>query len=363
MEKLRVELADRSYDILIGANLLGELPKHLPQKKTYIITDANVAKLHLKKLESVLDAAGIAHKTKVLPSGEGTKSFARLEQVCDFLLENKVERKTTIIAFGGGVIGDLVGFAASVVLRGINFIQVPTTLLAQVDSSVGGKTAINSKYGKNLVGAFYQPKLVLADIELLKTLPRREFLSGYAEIVKYGLINDPEFFKWLDAHPLTEEKNLAKAIYKSCESKAKIVAADEKEGGVRALLNLGHTFGHALEAETGFSSRLLHGEGVALGIIMAFKYSAKLGLSSQAEVDKVVAHFEKVGLPTDVHKYLKKWKVDKLIEHMQSDKKVKDGKMVFILAKGIGKSFIDESVKESDLREFLNHYGKHSCCS
>ena len=351
MEKLTVNLAERSYDILIGKNLMSEAAAHLPQKKTYIITDSNVAKLHLIPLKLALQEFGIHVEAKILPAGEGTKSFKYLADVCDWLLSKKPERKTTIIALGGGVIGDLAGFAASVVLRGINFIQIPTTLLAQVDSSVGGKTAVNSKHGKNLVGAFYQPKLVLADIDVLKTLPKREFLSGYAEIIKYGLINKPEFFEWLDSNDLKKEENLAKAIYESCKAKAEIVSADEREGGVRALLNLGHTFGHAFEAETGFSDKLLHGEGVALGIVCAFKFSEKLGLCNDA--DKVVQHFEKVGLPTNPRKLIKKWNVNKLIEHMKSDKKVADGKMVFILAKGIGKSFISNDVDEKQLKEFL----------
>lgn len=349
MEKLRVELADRSYDILIGENLLAELPKHLPQKKTLIITDENVNNFHRKKLEEAL--AGVDFKIKTLPAGESTKSFEHLETICDWLLKNKPDRKTTIIAFGGGVIGDLVGFAASIVLRGINFIQVPTTLLSQVDSSVGGKTAINSKYGKNLIGAFYQPKLVLADIGLLKTLPKREFMSGYAEVVKYGLINQPEFFEWLDGNTLDDKKNLAQAIYKSCEFKADIVSKDEREGGIRALLNLGHTFGHAFEAETGFSDKLLHGEAVALGIVCAFKMSEKLGLTKDA--DKVIAHFKKVGLPTNPHEYVTDWNIDRLVDHMRSDKKNTDDKIVFILAKGIGKSFISHDVTEKQLREFL----------
>jgi len=351
VEKLTVNLAERSYDILIGKNLMSEAAAHLPQKKTYVITDSNVAKLHLTSLKLALQELGIQVEAKILPAGEGTKSFKYLEEVCDWLLSKKPERKTTIIALGGGVIGDLVGFAASIVLRGINFIQIPTTLLAQVDSSVGGKTAVNSMYGKNLVGAFYQPKLVLADIDVLKTLPQREFLSGYAEVIKYGLINKPDFFDWLDNNDLQKEENLAKAIYESCKAKAEIVSADEREGGVRALLNLGHTFGHAFEAETGFSDKLLHGEGVALGIVCAFKFSEKLGLCNDA--NKVIQHFEKVGLPTNPRKFIKKWNVDKLIEHMKSDKKVADGKMVFILAKGIGKSFISNDVDERQLKEFL----------
>ena len=353
---LKVNLADRSYDIIIGKNLFDLLPQHLPQKKTFIITDENVAKHHLKALEAALTQAGIEFKTKILPAGEQTKSYANFEALCDFLLSNKVERKTTILAFGGGVIGDLVGFTASAVLRGINFIQIPTTLLSQVDSSVGGKTAINSKYGKNLVGAFYQPKLVLADIELLKTLPQREFLSGYAEVVKYGLINNPDFFNWLDTHNLSEEKNLSEAIFESCKSKADVVSQDEKEGNIRALLNLGHTFGHAFEAETGYSEKLLHGEAVALGTIMAFKFSAEQGLCSANDANLVEAHFKKIGLPTNPRDYLDNWNIDDLIDHMRSDKKVSDGKMVFILARGIGKSFISKDVSETDLRNFLKKW-------
>lgn len=356
MQKLRVELGDRGYDIVIGANVLDQVIPFLPQKKTFIITDENVAKLHLGNLESVLRGAGISFKTKILPAGESTKSFKHLEDVCDWLLSEKVERKTTIIAFGGGVIGDLTGFAASIVLRGINFIQIPTTLLAQVDSSVGGKTAVNSKFGKNLVGSFYQPKLVIADTEILKTLPRREFLSGYAEVVKYGLINRLDFFHWLDQNPVFDEANLKAAILESCRSKAAIVAADEREGDVRALLNLGHTFGHALEAETGFSTKLLHGEAVALGMLMAFNFSAELGLCPDEDVEKIANHFAKVGLAIDPRKYLDVWDIDLLVDHMKSDKKVKDGKMVFILAEGIGKSFITAEVDEADLRKFLKTY-------
>ena len=346
MERLTVNLGERSYDILIGQNILAEVTKHLPHKKVFVVTDANVAKLHLDKLKAALN--GFEVITKILPAGESTKSYENLQVLCDWLLENKVERKSTVIAFGGGVIGDITGFAASVVLRGINFIQIPTTLLAQVDSSVGGKTAINSKHGKNLVGAFYQPKLVVADTSLLATLPEREFLSGYAEIIKYGLINRPDFFDWLDS-----EWNLEKAVYESCTSKAAIVAADEREGGVRALLNLGHTFGHAFEAETGFSDKLLHGEAVALGMVCAFKFSEKLGLTS--DTAKVIAHFKKKGLPTNPHDFVKNWNVDALIDHMRSDKKVADGKMVFILARGIGKSFVASDVQEADLTEFLNN--------
>lgn len=360
MKSLQVDLAERSYDIIIGDGAVAELPKFLTgelhQKKTFIITDENVAKLHLPRIENLLRDGGVTVESKILPAGEATKSFAQLQEVCDWLLAHKIERKTTIVALGGGVIGDLVGFAASMLLRGINFVQIPTTLLAQVDSSVGGKTAINSAAGKNLIGAFYQPKLVIADTEILTSLPSREFLSGYAEVVKYGLINAPEFFDWLDGNSLEKPANLSQAIYFSCEAKASIVAADEREGGVRALLNLGHTFGHALEAETGFSDKLFHGEAVALGCIMAFKFSVQLGYCAEAEVEKVMAHFAKVGLPIDVKKYLDVWDVEKLISHMQSDKKVKDGTIVFILAKAIGDAFIAEDVAVDDLRKFLQGY-------
>lgn len=356
MRTLNLGLGARSYDIHIGEDIFGEVAAHIPLKKAYIVTDENVAALHLEKLEKILSEGGIETTSKVLPAGEKTKSYTNLEAVTDWLLENKVERKSTVIAFGGGVIGDLVGFAASVTLRGINFIQIPTTVLAQVDSSVGGKTAINSKHGKNLVGAFYQPKLVVADLTMIDTLPPREFLSGYAEIVKYGLINDKKFFNWLDTNLLETKENLMQAIYKSCESKAGIVAEDELEGGKRALLNLGHTFGHALEAETGFSDKLLHGEAVAIGTVMAFKFSHMLELCESEEVDKVIAHFEKANLPTDPKKYLSDWDVDKLVSHMYSDKKVSNGKLVFILVRAIGEAFVKKDVSETSLREFLESY-------
>lgn len=349
MKRLNVDLGERSYEIVIGDNLFPELEKHIPQKKVFIVTDENVANFHLTKLEAALDAMDVEHKVRILPAGESTKSFANLELVTDWLLENKIERKSTVIAFGGGVIGDLVGFAASIALRGINFIQIPTTLLSQVDSSVGGKTAINSKHGKNLVGAFYQPKLVLADTSLLETLPKREFLSGYAEVVKYGLINNPEFFDWLDNNSLESKENLVQAIYESCKSKAAVVAQDEREGGIRALLNLGHTFGHAFEAETGFSDKLLHGEGVALGMVMAFKFS------NAPDTEKMIQHFNKVGLPTEPKEYLDEWNIDKLISHMYSDKKVDGGKLVFILAKAIGQSYIAKDVDENEVRNFLDN--------
>ncbi|PIR31702.1 MAG: 3-dehydroquinate synthase [Alphaproteobacteria bacterium CG11_big_fil_rev_8_21_14_0_20_44_7] len=357
MKKLTLDLGNRSYDILIGDGLFAHLPEYLPLKKTAIVVDENVANLHLEKLQAELDKNNISHTSKILPAGEGTKSFKYLEEVTEWLLEQKIERNSTVIAFGGGVIGDLVGFAASMAMRGINFIQIPTTLLAQVDSSVGGKTAINSRYGKNLIGAFYQPKLVLADTSLLETLPEREFLSGYAEVVKYGLIDNAEFFQWLTENCLDNKENLQQAIYESCKAKAEIVSADEREAGKRALLNFGHTFGHALEAETGFSDKLLHGEAVSLGMLMAFKFSAELGYCSLQDMKKVEEYFVKSDLPTDPLKYLEEWNAEKLVEHMRLDKKVKNGKMVFILARGIGEAFIAEDVEEKTLLNFLRNYG------
>ena len=351
MKTLKVDLGERSYDIIIGEGALAKvsdfLPQNLPKKKTIIITDENVAAEHLSRLENLLGSADVDYQTLVLPAGEATKSFENLEKLTSFLLENKVDRRTNIIAFGGGVIGDLVGFAASITLRGVGFIQIPTTLLAQVDSSVGGKTAINSQHGKNLIGAFHQPVAVLADTDLLATLPRREFLAGYAEVVKYGLINKPEFFEWLDNNSLEDKKNLIQAIYESCKSKAEIVAQDEREKGVRALLNLGHTFGHALEAETGFSSKLLHGEAVALGMIMAFKFS------KAPDMDKVIAHFERVGLPTNPREYVDDWDAERLLSYMYSDKKAHSGKLVFILTRGIGQAYVAEDVDAEEVKEFL----------
>lgn len=359
MEIVTVPLAARSYDILIGEGLLREAGAHISpllkqkQKRVCIITDSNVAKHHLPTLEAALKLAGIESHALVLPAGEKTKSFKYLQQVVDFVLGLSIERNFTLIALGGGVIGDLTGFAASTVLRGIDFIQIPTTLLSMVDSSVGGKTGINTAHGKNLVGAFYQPKLVLMDLNLLATLPRREFASGYAEVVKYGLINNRPFFDWLEknlrAIKKREPKALLCAITESCKAKRDIVAADERESGVRALLNLGHTFGHALEAETGFSRKLLHGEAVAIGMVQAFELSAKMGLCPVADVEKTKAHLKKAGLPIAYPGLAPK----ALLAHMKKDKKVKDGHMVFILTRGIGNSFISDTVQESAVLSVL----------
>ncbi|HBM87847.1 MAG TPA: 3-dehydroquinate synthase, partial [Rhodobiaceae bacterium] len=305
-----------------------------------------------------LAAADVKSQAFILPAGEKTKNFDQLQSLLSDLLDAGVERGDLIIALGGGVIGDLTGFAASVLRRGVDFAQIPTSLLAQVDSSVGGKTGINVPQGKNLVGAFHQPRLVLADISALKTLPPRELRAGYAEVVKYGLIDDAPFFNWLEANVeklmAGDPQALTQAIVKSCQSKARIVAQDEREGGVRALLNLGHTFGHALEAATGFSDRLIHGEGVAIGMGLAFSLSAKLGLCSGQDAIRAVRHLEAAGLPTklsDIPGDLPG--PERLIELMGQDKKVIDGTLTFILAKGIGSAFITRDVSSNDLLDFM----------
>jgi 3-dehydroquinate synthase len=362
-ERVHVALGDRSYDILIGHNLINTAADHvgplLGKKHVVIITDANVAKLHLESLEQALKRGGIAVDSLILPAGESTKSFHELERLCGHLLDMKIERSSTLIALGGGVIGDLTGFAAAIMLRGINFIQVPTTLLAQVDSSVGGKTGINTPHGKNLVGAFYQPRLVLADTNTLDTLNRRELLAGYAEVVKYGLIDEPGFFTWLETNGIDvvegDESARRYAIGVSCRAKARIVGADERESGARALLNLGHTFGHALEAECGFTDELLHGEGVAIGMVMAFDLSATLGLCPAEDAARVQRHLASVGLPTSpLSLQGRLWSAERLIEHMGRDKKVKDGRIGFVLARGIGQTFHPAHVELDAISASLN---------
>jgi 3-dehydroquinate synthase len=361
-ETVRVELNDRSYDILVGGGLIGRAGQVaaplLAQKRVIVITDRHVARLHLDALLESFKQAGIATDSIILPPGEQTKSFAELEALCDRLLAMKVERHTTLVALGGGVIGDLTGFAASIVLRGIDFIQIPTTLLAQVDSSVGGKTGINTQHGKNLVGTFYQPRLVLADTDVLDTLPKRELLAGYAEVVKYGLINDPAFFAWLEGHGASlitgEAAARRHAIVTSCRAKAMIVAADERESGQRALLNLGHTFGHALEAECGYTDELLHGEAVAIGMVMAFDLSARLGLAPLEDAARLRRHLASLGLPTDpLGVQGRAWSAARLVEHMGRDKKVKDGRIGFVLAHGIGKSFTPAYVDLAEVETLL----------
>jgi 3-dehydroquinate synthase len=360
-ETVKVKLGKRSYDILIGENLLADAGKRIAKLRAgasvAIVTDGNVAHHHLATLERSLDAAKVTYRSVLLSAGEGTKSYSNLETVAEAILQSRIERGDLVIALGGGVIGDLAGFAASVVRRGVDFVQIPTTLLAQVDSSVGGKTGINSPQGKNLVGAFHQPALVIADLRTLDTLPAREFRAGYAEVAKYGLINDPKFFDWLEKNwreVFSGGPARAKAVATSCKAKAAIVGRDERESGERALLNLGHTFGHALEAATGYSDRLLHGEGVGLGMVLAFKLSAKLKLCKPADVTRVVSHLEKIGLPTRLSQITGSLPgPDGLLSLMMQDKKVSRGKLVFILAKGIGKAFIAKNVDTKVVRELL----------
>ncbi|ABS63336.1 3-dehydroquinate synthase [Parvibaculum lavamentivorans DS-1] len=362
IKKVNVALGDRAYDIFVGPGLIANAGAYLKpllrRNRVAIVTDETVGKLHLPALEKSLDANGIRHSAIKLPAGESTKSFAQLEKLTDWLLGEGIERGDLVIALGGGVIGDLTGFAASILRRGVDFAQIPTTLLSQVDSSVGGKTGINTRQGKNLAGAFHQPRLVLADTDALATLPMREFLAGYAEVVKYGLIGDRDFFEWLEVNldRLKEGDVEARihAIVKSCEAKAAIVAADEREGGVRALLNLGHTFGHALEAATGFSNRLVHGEGVSIGMALAFELSARLGFCTGQDAARVRQHLARAGLPSrlsDIEGPLPD--ADGLIALMGQDKKVVDGTLTFILARGIGDAFITRDVDPGRLRALL----------
>ena len=359
--RVHVPLGDRAYDILIGEDLLegaGErLTAMFPGRRFGIVTDSEVAVAQLPRLTRALDKAGAKHSAVVVPNGESTKSIARLNDVVEGLLEARLERGDIVLALGGGVIGDLAGFAASVTRRGMDFVQIPTTLLAQVDSSVGGKTGINSPHGKNLIGAFLQPKLVLADITALATLPPRQFAAGYAEVVKYGLIDDESFFFWLEENQpeiFAGGPARAEAIARACEAKTRFVLADEKETGVRALLNLGHTFGHALEAATGFSDRLLHGEGVSIGMVLAHGFSAKLGLAPSQDKGRVEAHLKRAGLPTtlaDIPGDLPG--TDVLMDAIAQDKKVVRGALTFILTRGIGKSFIEKNVDAGAVRAYL----------
>jgi 3-dehydroquinate synthase len=356
-----VALAERSYEIVIGRNLLPQLGARLaalrPGAKAAIVSDDNVAALHLAAAEASLAGAGIDCARVTVPPGEGSKRIAGYEQVCEALIAARIGRDDVVVAFGGGVVGDLAGFAAASVRRGLDFVQVPTTLLAQVDSSVGGKTGINSRQGKNLIGAFHQPVLVLADTALLDTLPKREFAAGYAEVMKYGLINDAAFFAWLEDNwrdifaggPAREH-----AIAVSCRAKAAIVARDERETGDRALLNLGHTFGHALEAAAGFSDRLLHGEAVALGCVLALEFSARRGLMPQADAERLARHLAETGLPTRLSQVRGGLPdADGLLALMAQDKRVKRGALTFILARGIGASFIAPNVDAADVKAFL----------
>ncbi len=364
---VKVALGDRSYDIVIGRGLIASLGARVaalrPGAKVAIVTDENVARYHLPAVEAALAEAGVPTSRVIVPVGEGSKSFGVFEQVCEAIIAARIERGDLVIALGGGVIGDLAGFAASVVRRGIDYVQVPTSLLAQVDSSVGGKTAINSAHGKNLIGAFYQPILVIADTAALDTLPQREFRAGYAEIAKYGLLGDAAFFSWLEANwrdvfkggNFSRKSAREHAIAVSCRAKAAIVARDERETGDRALLNLGHTFGHALEAACGFSERLLHGEAVAAGTALAFGFSARLGVISAAEAERAIRHLDQVGLPTrptDIPGGVPS--VDRLMDLIAQDKKVKRGMLTFILVRGIGSAFVESGIDPQDVRAFLS---------
>ncbi len=359
---VHVDLGARSYDILIGEGLLANagsfIAATLKQPRVIVVTDTNVAPLHLKTLETALTSADIDTQSIVLPAGEQTKDFAHLENLLDQCLDAHIARDTTLLALGGGVIGDITGFAAAIALRGLAFIQIPTTLLAQVDSSVGGKTGINTKHGKNLVGSFHQPGLVLADIATLDTLPDREIRAGYGEVVKYGLINDTSFFAWLEKHGASlcdgDLPARVQAVETCCKAKATIVAADEHESGQRALLNLGHTFAHAFEAESDFSDKLLHGEAVAIGTIMAFALSNQLGLCPEQDVQRIKDHFAAVKLPTSLAGIAESsWTANRLLDHMRKDKKVSAGRLTFILARGIGQAFISQDVDPKAVHALL----------
>ena len=368
-DTVRVDLGARSYDILIGADLLRQAGSYiaplLPRPKTVIVTDTNVAEAHLKTLQSALDGAGIDHASYLVPAGEASKNLSQLEKLCDWLLSQKIEREDCILALGGGVIGDLTGFAASILRRGTRFIQIPTTLLAQVDSSIGGKTAVNASLGKNLIGAFHQPDLVLADMDVLKTLPPRELRAGYAEIVKYGALGDLGFFEWLEANGekvlALDTQSVAYAVAQSCRAKAAIVARDEREAGERALLNLGHTFGHAFEKITGYGEALLHGEAVAYGMVLAFAFSAHRGECDPQDAQRLRAHLEACGLPASMAQVGNGvFGVDALLDAMGQDKKVKAGKMRFILARALGDTYIADDVSAQALHPFLIAQGAHA---
>jgi 3-dehydroquinate synthase len=360
-EIVKVSLGDRGYDIHVDGGLLsraGELLKSHTRGATPVVTDDRVAKLHLEPLLSSLRGAGIDARPIIVAAGEATKSFAGLERLSSALLNTGVERGGLIVALGGGVIGDLTGFAAGILKRGIDFAQIPTTLLAQVDSSVGGKTAINTPEGKNLVGLFYQPRIVIADTAVLSSLPKRELLAGYAEAAKYGALGDAEFFTWLESNAPAALKGdqvaLSKIVAHSCKMKADIVAHDERETGDRALLNLGHTFGHALEAATGYSDRLLHGEGVAIGTVLAFRLSAQLGLAPAADGQRIEKHLRAVGLPASIADISgPRPSAGTLMRHMMHDKKTRDGKLTFVLVKGIGRAFITNEVPMDAVQALL----------
>ena len=359
---VQVVLGARTYGIVLGRGLLASLGARIkalrPGARVAVVTDHTVARHHLLATEAALKSAGIERARVVVPDGEGSKSYATFETVCEAIIAARIERGDLVVALGGGVIGDLAGFAAASVRRGVDYVQVPTTLLAQVDSSVGGKTGINSRHGKNLIGAFHQPIMVIADTALLDTLPKRQFGAGYAEVVKYGLLGDAAFFSWLESNwqdvfaggPAREH-----AIAVCCRAKAGVVARDERETGERALLNLGHTFGHALEASAGFSERLLHGEAVALGMVLAFEFSAHIGFIGADDAARARAHIAAVGLPTRLKNIPGGAPgIDELMDLIAQDKKVKRGTLTFILVRGIGQAFIANDVDAAEVRAFLS---------
>ena len=362
---VNVALGERAYDIVIGRDLLPSLGKRIaalrPGARTAIVTDRTVASHWLEKTEASLAEAGIPTSRIVVDEGEGSKSYAGLEKVSEALIGVRIERNDLVVALGGGVVGDLAGFAAAILRRGVDFVQVPTSLLAQVDSSVGGKTGINSPQGKNLLGAFHQPALVVADTRVLDTLSPRQFRAGYAEVAKYGLLGDAAFFNWLEANHgdiFAGGSAREHAIATSCRAKAAIVARDERETGDRALLNLGHTFGHALEGATGFSDRLFHGEGVAIGMVLAAEFSAEAGMISGDDAARIKSHLAAVGLPTslqDIAGFSQEGlaDADTLMALMAQDKKVKRGRLVFILLQAIGRAAIVSDVEPSRVRDFL----------
>jgi 3-dehydroquinate synthase len=362
MRAIRVGLEARSYDVLVGVGLIdaagGLMRPLLPRGRTVVVCDETVRGLHGDRLEASLTAGGVRSSFIVLPPGEQTKSWAGLSGLCEDLLALGLDRGDVITAFGGGVIGDLAGFAASIYKRGIDFIQIPTTLLSQVDSSVGGKTAIDTPQGKNLIGAFHQPLLVLADLDVLSTLPEREMRAGYAEVIKYGLLGDFDFFQWLEANGRAVLERaadaLGHAVARSVEMKAEIVGRDEKEAAARALLNLGHTFGHALESETGYGAALLHGEGVAVGCAQAFRFSALLGHCTAQDAARAEAGIAAAGLPTRMDQVPgAPFAADRLLGQMAQDKKAEAGRLTFVLVKGIGQAFVAKGVDAAAVRAFL----------
>ena len=358
LQTVDVDLGPRSYPIHIGKGLLGRAVGLMPfgagNRSFFILADSKISNTHIPALREALEKGGARHvHVREIPSGEKSKSWRELESTVLWLLDNRADRQSVLVSAGGGMTGDLGGFAASVTMRGIPFIQVPTTLLAQVDSAVGGKTGINTAQGKNLVGAFYQPACVISDLDTLATLPRRELLAGYAEIVKYGLIGDSGFFAWLETNGskvcALDPEALAKAIAVSCQKKAEIVARDEKEQGLRALLNFGHTFGHALEAAAGYDGGLLHGEAVAIGMVMALRLSVRLGLCPPEDADRAEKHLAAMGLPVRSPAF----PMDKVMEHMKHDKKALDGEAVFVLSHGIGKAAVHKDVPVAEARQVI----------